>query len=105
MDALDLPAQLEATVRYFGPVRSVVGRKEQRIVLARGATLRRLLEELARCNGPAFRRYVKPEGRTLNPVLIVAVNGESVDQIGNLDMPLPDRSVVSVLLAVPIMGG
>lgn len=74
-------------------------------MLERGATVRQLLEELACTNGPAFRCYVKPEGRTLNPVLIVAVNGESLDQIGNLDMPLPDSTNVDILLAVPIMGG
>lgn len=105
MNAPDLVATLEAKVRFFGPLKVVVGRKEQTVVLERGATVRRLLDELGRTNGPAFRRYVKPEGRTVNPVLIVAVNGESVDQIGNLDMPLPEGTVVDILLAVPIMGG
>jgi hypothetical protein len=33
------------------------------------------------------------------------LNGESVDQIANLDVVLPQGAIVDVLLAVPIMGG
>jgi molybdopterin converting factor small subunit len=94
-----------AKVQFFGPVRGLVRKKEQRVVLDDGATLRRLLEELGRTNGPEFRRYIVHEGKTLNPVLLVALNGESVDQIANLDVVLPQGAIVDVLLAVPIMGG
>lgn len=94
-----------AKVQFFGPVRGVVRRKEQRVVLDEGATLRCLLEELGRTNGPEFRRYIVHEGKTLNPVLLVALNGQSVDQIENLDTVLPHGAIVDVLLAVPIMGG
>lgn len=96
---------LEAKVQFFGPVRGIVKKKHQVVVLDDGATLRGLLEELGRSNGPEFQRYIVMEGRTLNPVLLVALNGRSVDQIGNLDTPLPQGSVLDVLLAVPIMGG
>jgi len=75
------------------------------VVLDDGATLRGLLEELGRSNGPEFQCYIVVEGATLNPALLVALNGQSVDQIQNLDTPLPHGAVVDVLLAVPIMGG
>ncbi len=96
---------VEAKVQFFGPVRGIVKKKQQVVVLDDGATLRGLLEELGRSNGPEFQRYIVVEGRTLNPVLLVALNGQSVDQIENLDTPLPQGSVLDVLLAVPIMGG
>lgn len=96
---------VEAKVQFFGPVRGIVKKKEQTVVLNDGATLRGLLEELGRSNGPAFQCYVVSEGSTLNPALLVALNGQSVDQIQNLDIPLPHGAVVDVLLAVPIMGG
>ena len=96
---------VEAKVQFFGPVRGIVRKKEQIVVLDDGATLRGLLEELGRSNGPEFQCYIVPEGSTLNPVLLVALNGQSVDQIENLDTPLPHRAVVDVLLAIPIMGG
>ena len=96
---------VEAKVRFFGPVRGIVGKKEQLVVLEDGATLRNLLDELGRSNGPEFQRYIVVEGSTLNPALLVALNGQSVDQLQNLDTPLPNGSVVDVLLAVPIMGG
>ncbi len=96
---------IEATVHFFGPVRGIVRKKEQVVVLDDGATLRGLLEELGRSNGPEFQCYMVVEGATLNPALLVALNGRSVDQIQNLDTPLPHGSVLDVLLAVPIMGG
>ena len=96
---------VEAKVRFFGPVRGIVGKKEQVVVLENGATLRNLLDELGRSNGPEFQCYIVVEGSTLNPALLVALNGQSVDQIQNLDTPLPHGAVVDVLLAVPIKGG
>ncbi len=96
---------VEARVRFFGPVRSIVKKKEQAVVLEDGATLRDLLGELGRSNGPAFQRYIVVEGATLNPALLVSLNGESVDEIHNLDIPLPLGATVDVMLAVPIMGG
>ena len=96
---------IEAKVHFFGPVRGIVRKKEQVVVLDDGATLRGLLEELGRSNGPEFQCYIVVEGATLNPALLVALNGQSVDQIQNLDTPLPHGAVVDVLLAVPIMGG
>ncbi|MBI2350479.1 MAG: MoaD/ThiS family protein [Deltaproteobacteria bacterium] len=96
---------MEIKVRFFGPVRGLVGKKEQVILLEEGATLRRLLEELAHSNGPEFQRYVVLEGVSLNPALLVFLNGESLDAIGNLDHSLPSGPMVDVMLASPIMGG
>lgn len=96
---------LEAKVHFFGPVRGIVRKKEQVVVLDDGATLRGLLEELGRSNGPEFQCYIVVEGATLNPALLVSLNGQSLDQIQNLDTPLPQGSVLDVLLAVPIKGG
>lgn len=96
---------IEAKVHFFGPVRGLVRKKEQIVVLDDGATLRGLLDELGRSNGPEFQSYIVVEGATLNPVLLVALNGESVNRIQNLDKPLPHGSIVDVMLAVAIRGG
>ena len=96
---------VEARVRFFGPVRSIVGQKEQTLLLKDGATLRVLLEELGRSNGPEFQRYIVFQGDTVNPALLVSLNGDSLDEIQNLDLPLPTTSTLDVMLAVPIMGG
>lgn len=96
---------VEVKVQFFGPVRGMVKKKEQVVALEDGTTLRGLLEELGRSNGPEFQRYIVVEGATVNPALIVALNGQSLDQIQNLDTPLPQGSVLDVLLAVPIKGG
>ncbi len=96
---------MEARVRFFGPVRSIVGKKEQVVCLESGATLRNVLEELGRSNGPKFQRYIVVEGATLNPALLVSINGQSVDEIQNLDLLLPSEATVDIMLAIPIAGG
>ncbi len=96
---------IEARVHFFGPVRGLVGKKQQVVLLEEGATLRRLLEELARSNGSEFRRYIVPQGTTLNPALQVFLNGESVDEIQNLDKTLAAEATLDVMLASPIIGG
>ena len=96
---------VEARVRFFGPVRGLVRKKEQVVILEEGATVRRLLDELARSNSSEFQRYVVIEGASLNPALLVFLNGESLDEILNLDTPLPAGARVDVMLASPILGG
>lgn len=96
---------IEARVRFFGPVRGLVRKKEQVVVLDEGATVRTLLDELARSNTAEFRRCVVIEGSHLNPALVVFLNGESLDETLNLDAPLPARAKIDVMLASPILGG
>lgn len=96
---------VEVKVRFYGPLRSLVGKKEQLLHLEEPAPLRRVLEELGRSNGPEFQRYIVIHGSTLNPGLLVSVNGESVDEGVGLDTPLPGGAAVDIMLAVPIMGG
>ncbi|MBI4526710.1 MAG: MoaD/ThiS family protein [Deltaproteobacteria bacterium] len=92
-------------MRFFGPIRGLVRKKEQLLILEEGATVRRLLDELARSNSPEFQRYVVIEGATLNPALLVFLNGESLDEILNLDARLPAGTKIDVMLASPILGG
>ena len=96
---------VEGRVHFFGPVRSIVGKKEELLSLDEGATLRNLLDELGRSNPPEFQRYIVIEGNTVNPALLVSLNGRSLDEIQNLDTPLPAGATVDVMLAIPIMGG
>lgn len=96
---------IKVRVHFFGPLRGLVRKKQQVIFLEDGATLRMLLEELARSNSPDFQRYVVPQGLTLNPALQVFLNGENLDEIQNLDKPLATEATLDVLLASPIIGG
>lgn len=96
---------IKARVHFFGPIRGLVRKKEQVIFLEDGATLRMLLEKLASSNSPDFQRYVVLEGLTLNPALQVFLDGESLNEIQNLDKPLTAETTLDVLLASPIIGG
>ncbi len=96
---------VEARVRFFGPVRGLAGKKEQVLLLEEGTTLRGLLDELRRSNPPEFQRYVVIEGTTVNPALLISLNGKSLDEIQDLDSPIPSGATLDVMLAIPIMGG
>lgn len=74
-------------------------------MVSKGATLRDLLEELKRVSGSELGRYIVVQGNSVNPVLLVSLNGESIDEIQSIDAKLPDRSVLDVMLVVPVAGG
>ncbi len=95
---------VEARVRFFGPVRGLVGTREQVLHVEEGTTVRGLLEELRRSSSPAFRRHLVFEGNAVNPALLVALNGQHLDEFGGLDAPLPAGAVLDVMLAMPIAG-
>lgn len=96
---------VEARVRFFGPIRSLVGKREQVVILEDGATLRQLLEELGHSNPPEFQRHLVVQGGMVNSSLLLAVNGQGLDDSQTLDSPLPATTTVDVMLAIPIMGG
>ncbi len=95
----------QVRVRFFGPVRTLAGRKEQLVEMAQGSTIRDLLNELKKTSNPEFQRYIVIQGNTVNPVLMVSLNGESLDEIQNIDALLPEAPVLDVMLVAPIVGG
>ena len=92
-------------VRFFGPVRSIAGKKEQELEVWPNATTKDLLEELKRVSVPEFSKYVVIQGVTVNPVLLMAINGDSLDEINNINAPLPENPVLDIMLVSPIAGG
>ena len=92
-------------VRFFGPVRSIAGKKVQELEMRQNTTVKDLLEELKRVSNPEFGKYIVIQGNTINPVLLMAINGESLDEINNMNAPLPDNPVLDVMLVSPIAGG
>ena len=70
-----------------------------------GATIRELLDQLKKTNKPDFERYVVIQGNTVNPVLLISLNGESLDELNNIDAKLPSESTLDVMLVAPIVGG
>lgn len=105
MNQKESEQKIEVRVRFFGPIRTLAGRKEQVVMVSKGATLRDLLEELKRVSGSELGRYIVVQGNGVNPVLLVSLNGETIDEIQSIDVKLPDRSVLDVMLVVPVAGG
>jgi MoaD family protein len=93
------------TVKYLLGLSESIGRKEERVTLAQGATVGELLEELFDRYGPDFRREVfdNVAGRVHSYVLIL-VNGLALTQLREgLDTALDTGDVV--ILTRPISGG
>ncbi len=95
----------QVKIRFFGPIRSLVEKKEQFLEMPTGATIRELLDQLKKTNKPDFERYVVIQGNTVNPVLLISLNGESLDELNNIDAKLPSESTLDVMLVAPIVGG
>lgn len=70
----------------------------QRSVRAEGATIRELLDDLDRRH-PGFKDMVMVDGQ-LHRFVIVYLNDEDIRYLDQLDTPLKDGDVVSVLPAL-----
>ncbi|MFA5364853.1 MAG: MoaD/ThiS family protein [Candidatus Bathyarchaeia archaeon] len=91
-------------VQYFGYIKNMLNKKEDNITLNEGAPLSELLDNLAKINGPAFRREVYKHGLTdVKTGFSVTVNGVFIGQLGGVNTKLKDGD--SVVLMSLMSGG
>lgn len=88
---------MRVQVRYLGPVRVMLQKREEPVALAPRATLLDLLQTLSARYGPAFREEVLDEREGLQESLLVTVNGTAIGQLGGLVVRLHDEDVVTLL--------
>ena len=90
-------------ITYTGLIRTAVGRRNERLDMAQGATLGELLQEVVRHHGPGVRRFLFDDDTGLPPHAIVIVNGRGVrDMAASLGEEHP---VVRILVMSPMMVG
>ncbi len=97
---------MEVNVRYFGLVRNIVRKKEEKVDLPPGSSLRHLLQELEARYGEEFKRLVIDSQGDLASEAIVLLDGEDVRNRNQLDTKL-DGGVEAhlVVLAPAALGG
>ncbi len=78
--------------------------RQMTLALGEGATLRALVEEVARQGGEALRRSLWAPDGSLERSVVIAVGGEVVDS-ASLDAQLPMTAAAEVFLIRPIFGG
>jgi len=80
--------------------KDIVGKREIIEELAKGATLRLVLDELAQRYGKDFKTMLDPKTGQINADTLVMLNGQSVRKT---DIRLKDGDIIMV--SVPVGGG
>jgi len=95
---------LKVRVQYFGYIKNMLNKKEERFELEDGASLTELLNKLAGIHGAAFRKDVyEPDLKDVKIGFSVTVNGVLMGQLGGVDTKLSDGD--NVILMSLMSGG
>lgn len=85
-------------VQFSGPVRVMLKRKEEEVVIPSRATLSELLNKLISAHGPVFEGQVFERfSRKVRDGYIVMVNGISIRQLQGLETELRDEDTVTLI--------
>ena len=91
---VDGEGMVTVTIRYFGKVADIVGKKSE-IVGFDGSTVRDLIAFLCGKYGERMMRVLVDSDDSLREDVIILVDQKPIG--GDVDTPLFDRSVVSIL--------
>ena len=90
--------KMKIRVRYLGPVRVLLNKKEEELEVPVKTTLIEFLDRLASLYGDAFREEVlETNSKAIREGLVVTVNGIAVNQLGGVKARLNDGDAVTLL--------
>lgn len=92
----------EIEITYAGLIRAVISCRGERLLLPEGATLAQLLGEIVRRHGQAVRDHLFDGAGSLLPSAAIVMEGTAVR---TLDVPIPGRVVVRIVVLSPVMVG
>ena len=85
-------------VRYLGPIRVLLDKKEEELDVPLKTTLIDFLNRLVNMYGDSFREEVlEPSGKTTREGLVVTVNGVAVNQLRGLKTLLKEGDAITLL--------
>jgi MoaD family protein len=92
-------------IKFFGALRDLAGRREQRMKLGRsGATIEEILDKLAAQYGKDFEGYLfESKSRIIRSQISIMVNGQSLRNPESLKARVNNGDTIAVL--PPISGG
>ena len=95
---------MKVRVHYFGYIKNMLNKKEERFELEEGASLTELLNKLAGIHGAAFQKDVYEPGlKDVKMGFSVTVNGVLMGQLGGVNTKLADGD--NVILMSLMSGG
>ena len=98
-------AQITVRVQYFELVRAHVDVSDQQVALPAGATISRLMADLARQHGEALgEALIGPDGGPL-PNAVILLDGGNILHRQGMDTVLAEGSLVRMMLMPPFIGG
>ncbi|UCH01964.1 MAG: MoaD/ThiS family protein [Candidatus Bathyarchaeota archaeon] len=88
---------MKVKVRYLGPIRVMLNKKEEGLDVPQKTTLLGLLERLAKVYGESFVKEVyEPKGK-IREGIVVTINGTAVGQLGGLKRQLNEGDAITIL--------
>ncbi|MBI2183649.1 MAG: MoaD family protein [Thaumarchaeota archaeon] len=97
---------MDVTVKYFGLIRSIVGKKEETVSLPEGSNVKLLFAKLISKYGEQFRDLVVDMDGELTSEAIVLLDGEDVRNRDRLDTKLEDSKEAHLVVVSPAaLGG
>ncbi len=91
------------SVLYFGSLKEISGKRQEKVRMEDSASLLELIQELARLHGPRFREFVYSSSGKLREGLAYALDGETIarSKLGKITC----KEAKEFVILPPISGG
>jgi MoaD family protein len=92
---------LNTHISYYGLFRSKIGKTEDDIDIEEGSTVLDLLRKLSTMYGKSLEKLISEEsGSTLDPSLVITVNGSILDRSRDLNRKIKKGDKISLMSIV-----
>ena len=95
--------RMKLTVRYFTILRSITGKREERIEVDEGSTIEDMLKTLGKKYGKDFEKLVQSGREQRGLKILFFVDGRNIEELNSLKTKINDGSVVALM--PPVAGG
>ncbi len=96
---------VEIKVSYVGPLRRVMGCKEERLWLEPPVTVRSVLDHLICERGDHLRDVFYNIQGWLDPGIMFLIDGQRPEAREGLDTPISGEEEIQILMGIPMSGG
>ena len=96
---------LAIKVRFLGDLPAVVGGRDTTVSLPQGSRVRDLVTSLCERYGDGFRHRVVSQSGALHHDILIFLNGENIDEIGELAARLEGNADMEIIMLPAFEGG